>query len=99
MSSNNNLEENFTVAKSSLVSFLVATLSFEYILAQNNNKNPKGYEFLMKIQEFARETVLTFGFPIAEDDILQMFDDFSRKVVLAIQDGSLPKPNKGTDQQ
>ena len=91
MSDGNSIEKQFRISKSSMSQYVVSGLVFEYILAQNKNKNPKGYKFLIQIEELAKETVDTFGLPNNLHDIEQMNQDFWNKVISAIRCGNIEK--------
>lgn len=89
MSDNSSIEEQFRISKSSMSQYVVSGLVFEYVLAQNEKKNPKGYKFLLGIEQLAKETVNTFGLPNNVQDLDQMNQDFMNKVISAIRSGLL----------
>lgn len=70
-------------------SYVISALCFEYIIAQNKNKNPKGEKFLLQLEQLAKETVNTFGLPNNAEDLDQLNDDFVKKIISAIRCGIL----------
>lgn len=91
MSSNPIEEEKFLISKSVMTNYVVSAMAFEYVVAQNINKNPKGIEFLEGIEKLAKETVTILGIPLNEDDLKQLNQHFVKKIIQAFETGVLKK--------
>ena len=92
MSSNNSIdEEQFLVSKSVMTSYVVSSMVYEYVMAQNIGKNPKGEKFLTQIEELARKTISIFGIPQIENDMKQINEHFMKKIIDAFDNGTLQK--------
>lgn len=89
MSDNSSIEEQYQIAKSSMTSYVASSLCFEYVLAQNKNKNEKGFKFLLQLEEIARETINVFGLPTTAEDIEQLNRDFTQRIISSIRCGLL----------